>query len=290
MVLIDSILLYFRPGGCAVKEIGVIDGEDKGPVWHIGNGPNEFIGPHFAGQNYKDSTLSIYDITLRRLYKYKWSKLGGQLTYNLMEEQYRNNSLTLAFTLWLDNGYIVSQSQNNNGDALLLQKSDFEPISSFCNPLNIETPLTWHLNGCFDLLGNKFVYATWFFGYIGYYEITELGEIIKHWEYMLSTPIYEITADKLKIDDSRNKKGFTDIKMTDKYVYCLYEGKIPDYSIPHSPTNLLIFDHQGHPVAHLKLDRECARFAVSQDNKTLYAAEWMEGNLVRYDLSNILEK
>ena len=289
MILIDSCLLYFRPGGCVAKEISLTDGTDKGPVWHLGNGPNEFIGPFFGGQNTIDSTLSIYDITLRRLNRYKWGKENGQLTFKPIEQQYRTAGSSVSRTIRLDNGYIVSQAFGHNGDVLVLQKSDFEIITNFCNPLDIETPLKWQLGGRFASLGNRFVYAAIYFGYIGCFEITDQGTIIKHWEYMLSEPVYDIVAGEFKIDHSKNKEGFSDVKMTDKYVYCLYMGLTPDYTTPQSPETVLIFDHQANPVAQLKLDRQCARFAVSQDNKTMYAAEWMDGNLVRYDLSNIIK-
>lgn len=56
------------------------------------------------------------------------------------------------------------------------------------------------------------------------------------------------------------------------------------------PRNMLVFDHQGNLLKNLRSERSLARFTVSEDEKTIYAAtEEPEVAIIRFDISNILK-
>ena len=53
---------------------------------------------------------------------------------------------------------------------------------------------------------------------------------------------------------------------------------------------MLVFDHQGNLLKNLRSERSLARFTVSEDEKTIYAAtQEPEVAIIRFDISNILK-
>jgi hypothetical protein len=85
---------------------------------------------------------------------------------------------------------------------------------------------------------------------------------------------------------------YTDIQITDNYIYGLYYGKgYIDYDIvDYGYSELHVFDHQGHPVAKYHLNHTLHRFAVTNDDTELYGVAGFSDSepsnlpVVRYSL------
>ena len=108
------------------------------------------------------------------------------------------------------------------------------------------------------------------------------------WDACAEQPIYK----KDQLDLTLLKLGFADVKMTKNYIFCSYFGQKYDRDNRKNikPRNMLVFDHQGNLLKNLRSERSLARFTVSEDEKTIYAAtEEPEVAIIRFDISNILK-
>lgn len=87
-------------------------------------------------------------------------------------------------------------------------------------------------------------------------------------------PKFENQSSETQISvmfNSDNKMGYWDVDVTEEYIYALYSGR--ERADPNQSTGnkLLVFDWEGNPIKQLNLDVNVSRFAVSQNNETLYA-------------------
>ena len=107
------------------------------------------------------------------------------------------------------------------------------------------------------------------------------------WDACAEQPIYM----KEQLELTLLKLGFADVKMTKKYIFCSYFGQKYDRDNRKNikPRNMLVFDHQGNLLKNLRSERSLARFTVSEDEKTIYAAtEEPEVAIIRFDISNMI--
>lgn len=285
--LIDSILLMLRPGrGVVAKMLKESDGSEIGDWNFIGRGDDEYINPYFVNQNRKDSTLLFYDVTLKNFKGYKWSKENDSLTLKRSFKEAYDGLLTTHLT-GLDNGYVVAQAIQESNKLYFLMDKNRTVVERFCNPIKdkLSNSSLIRLTSVFDSYGNKFVAATMTMGYIGCYEVMPDGNMVKHWEYLMSEPIYEIT-DQFDFKED-NAYGFYDVKMTKDYIFCAYSGKTDGEANYPMPESVLVFDHAGNPIKEIVLGGgQFVRIAVTPDNRYLYASE--VESIVKYDLSSAL--
>lgn len=116
---------------------------------------------------------------------------------------------------------------------------------------------------------NQYVYASSSFGYISSY-IYEDGELHKLWERQLTDFLYEEKVSRVLID-SLNHNGFSDICMTENYIYALYNGYTEKTNWEERINSLLIFDRSGTPLAHYPFPDEMVYIDIDSQGKYLYA-------------------
>lgn len=290
--LIDSALFLFRPGGVVVKIINANNGADFGYFGSFGNGPGEFHSPHPTGYDKSDSSHYISDITSKKLTINKVSTNNDTIQFKLIKElHYPKSEISFGFMHRLENGFFIANTSSGSKKLLILLDKDLNIVHQFCDyPLNIEVDNPFRLYGHIASFGNKFVFAVLNIGYIVCYGISQKNEIKKEWEYLLSKPYYK-TTPKFKWDYNLNADGFYDVKMTQNYVVCLYSGKIFNIDRTTLPETILVFNHNGTPKVKIKLNSKCGRFAISEDNRFIYAS-CFDGSyeIIKYDTGNILNK
>ncbi|MCL2692929.1 MAG: hypothetical protein FWE81_05800, partial [Rikenellaceae bacterium] len=242
--LVGSELLLFEPPGGRLATIGFDISRDSAArtIWHIGNGPNEFIAPFFAGQNHKDSTLFVYDVNKAILHGYKWHRDVDENIYELIETK-DNKHGYVSWTTVLDNGYIVSRAIAVAYNALVLFDRNYNLVTTFCNPLNVPVENFSRLyQGRLASYGNEAVFAMTPMGYITYFAVSDSGEVTTLWEHFLSEPIF-LDGSRARFDESKNRRGFYDVKIMGDYVYALYNGFT--YDDGRSSTTILVFERQS---------------------------------------------
>lgn len=93
-------------------------------------------------------------------------------------------------------------------------------------------------------------------------------------------PVYYFT--------SKSKMGYTDLAVTDKYIYGLYSGKpMEERSVS---SVIRVFSVDGKRTYILNTDKQIKRIAVAKDNKAIYAITLNEKNtpeVVKFDISLI---
>lgn len=288
--IIDSTLLLFRPNAMiALMAVNITNGAQYNML-HTGRGPGEFLSPFLVKTAPAERLMGIYDITHRKLTYCEWDETFFRDTIRLRtkNELMYSGEIPLRSTVPLDNGYMVSRSIGQTEGVLLVLDKDFNMVSSLCNPLNIGNTEDWRSYlGQFASYGNTVIFAMMQFGYILCFDIENDGTIRKRWEYLLSDPKF-IESPEFKPDILQNKLGFYDVKVTGRFVYALYSGKIFDNPPDNSelPTSILVFDLDGHPITKFELDSSFVRIAVTQDDSKIYGFS-VSGDIVCYELDEI---
>lgn len=82
----------------------------------------------------------------------------------------------------------------------------------------------------------------------------------------------------------KTKLAFIDGAVTDNYIYLIYSGKEHDKKEYYLGREIFVFDWEGNQVRRLILDRGIYDIAVTNDDKTIYAADFLSKKIVKTDL------
>ncbi|RHJ94026.1 BF3164 family lipoprotein [Parabacteroides bouchesdurhonensis] len=284
----DSCLFLFRTLGVTAKVIKEIDGSDFGMFGNIGQGPDEFISPFYIGGN--DSTMYIYDLTLRCVREYNLRNISDSLLFTKVEEKKLPSSdIVYHSAKRLDNGYSVAQILNGTSNLFLVLDEDLKIVSQFGeNPFSNKISDMYPFWGYLCSHGNQFVFAAMRYGYIVSYKIRKDGSPVLLWEHYLSQPYYSIHKNILRWN-ADNLMGFYNVKMNSKYIFALYSGVEDTNSLEQIPNNLLVFDFDGNLVKNFKIDKNCGRLAVSEDNIVYAFYTDPDVGIVKYNLQDYLK-
>jgi len=274
--LVDNNLFLFRTMRLVAKGIDKTTGEATVDLPFIGDAPEEFITPYFAGSSPEDSTFYIADATYRVMRKYEWKINEGMFTFDLLSEKKRDNQNIPYYVVnRMENGcFIALANAENLQNPLVLLDADLNEISLFGEMFEDAETLNPNLyHGALASYKNQLVYAMIDFGYLVSYSVSDDMEITKEWEHFFSPFFFTYKHGKAKIDMDRNLRGFYDVKMTEKYIYCLYSGELFDWNSPRDilPNKVLVFKHDGTLVKNFLIDKEAVRIAVDDDS-TLYVS------------------
>ena len=233
----------------------------------------------------------VYDEAKMYLRTYSWheilnaEELPEAKTINL-----KGNEKNILFGKVLNQDYFVGSVVVGMPHPIIILDKELNTIGNMGNipdkDHQSEALVTY--GGSVSSYGNKFVSTMASFGYIACYEQQADGTCKILWDACAEQPIYK----KDQLDLTLLKLGFADVKMTKNYIFCSYFGQKYDRddrkNIKHR--NMLVFDHQGNLLNNLRSERSLARFTVSEDEKTIYAAtEEPEVAIIRFDISNILK-
>lgn len=287
--LIDNSLYLFQPQGeDAALIVDKNNGKIKGTWGKRGNGPGEFTYPLFWGENPKEKQIYLYDMNRFILRSYTYHHLSNKSDLVIKNEvKLKPNTVALRYATVLDNGNIIASCIYNQESPLLLMNNNLDSINSFGDipdkdHKSIDLRSYW---GTLSSFQNKFVFAMAELGYIVCYEQNK-NEIIKKWEHYLEKPIYKGNA----LNEKLLKRGFSNVKMTNNYIFCVYSGKKWDSpNMDVHPETILVFNHQGKLLKNFHLDRRIGKIVVSSDEKTIYAISLEpEISIIRYEIENYL--
>lgn len=88
----------------------------------------------------------------------------------------------------------------------------------------------------------------------------------------------------LRTDETRY--AFVNGAVTDKYIYLLYSGKLNSGIHPEYGKYIYQYDWSGDPIKKWVLDREILSLGLSHDDKTLYAYDPNNGNILQTLINN----
>lgn len=288
--LIGNSLYLFQPQGeDAALIVDKNNGKIKGSWGKRGNGPGEFTYPLFWGGNSKEKYIYLYDMNRFTLRSYKYNDLSNESNLVIKKElKLKSYMAALRYATVLENGNIIASCTYNQESPLLLMNNNLDSINSFGDipdkdHKSIDLRSYW---GTLSSFQNKFVFAMAELGYIVCYEQEKSGDIIKKWEHYLEKPIYKENALNKKL----LKKGFSNVKMTNNYIFCVYNGKKWDFpNMDVEAETILVFNHKGKLLKNFHLDRRIGKIVVSSDEKTIYAISLEpEISIVRYEIENYL--
>ena len=265
-----------------LQKINTKTGESNGFWGSLGNGPGEYISPRFGGFSPDKTTFMFYDFNTQKMREYYTSD------YSLAKEVKMKQKGGFYFTSirQVDNNYYVGNIIFGEGKPLRLLDKQFNVISEFGDLRGVKGenyPLDG--NARIDTYNGSFVYAMCDMGYLAFYKLKD-GNPQLQWDWYAEEPIYRTPGS---LDRKELLEGFSEIKITKEFIFCVYKGQKYDPSKNDSPKTILVFDHKGKAIKKLEfdLDFRFARFEVTQDQKTIYIISH-ETELFRFDISNIL--
>ena len=279
--IIENNLYIFQPNGENAALIMDIDSGNIINSWgRRGNGPGEFYYPIYWGKT--QDTFYLHNVNRYQLRKY--TLLDSELTLAKEIEMDKNQFLRHATVL--ENGCIVASVIYGTPKPLILLDKQLNTLINFGDipdkAHSSENHITY--SHCLSSYKNMFVAAMHNLGYIACYE--QKGDSIeKKWEHYLEKPIYK----GRELDRKTLKRGFSDVKMTSKYIFCVYFGKKWDISGNSQPETILVFNHEGKLLKNFHLDRSISQIAISNDEKTIYAISLEPDiNVIKYQVEDYL--
>ncbi len=143
---------------------------------------------------------------------------------------------------------------------------------------------------CLRPSGEKLVLAYRYTDVIEIYDINE-----KSWIAIQGPEVFNVEFEVGKNSFGNNfmektsntRRAYNYGTVSDNFIYLLYSGKErnENWSISNC---IFVFDWDGKPVAKLNLDRNISKFAITNDEKTIYAYDENNGNIIKADLNNLL--
>lgn len=288
-IIDDKLLLFATKGDYFMRIVDANNGKEVKQIGLFGGGPKEFVQPAYWGNNGED--IYIYDEAKMFLRTYSWheilnaKELPEVETINLKGEE-----KNIFFGKILNQDYFVGSVGVGMPKPIIVLDKELNTIENMGNipDEDHQSEALVAYGGSVSSYENKFVSTMASFGYIACYEQLTDGSCKMLWDACAEEPIYK----KDQLDLTLLKLGFADVKMTKNYIFCSYFGQKYDRDNRKNikPRNMLVFDHQGNLLKNLRSERSLARFTVSEDEKTIYAAtEEPEVAIIRFDISNILK-
>lgn len=279
LILKDSLLFLWNAGGCAALIFNEKSMEEVAKFGMKGVGPEFFQSPHYVEDVEQSDYFYVEDVTLASLRKFRMYKQKDSLYFEKTEQKslYQDvpNRLVCSNGNWINNQYYASYKwwpKNEETTFFALLDKNLKYLTSFMNLPVPETSNDFRMfNGHQASRGNLFYFVCYETGYIICYEINSPQDIKKKWEYWFNKPLYSVKDGHIRWDDE-NLIGCYDIKVTSKFVYCLYSGKkyTDNSDNDELPETILVFDLEGTPIKKIHLNSRFVRFAVSEDDRYIY--------------------
>ena len=264
----------------------------------LGNGPGEFLQPMltythantFGLNDINVQTLAVMsleiddeDVSVKELFRkrvpYKRSK--GELNpadYNIVS---------------LDEKHYVSLLCGRSGNFFSLLDANLQPLQRFGDsPVDGELSVQssrLNLKGCLSACDGNMVFAPTKLPYLAKYHL-ENDVMVKDWDLYFDESFYECKNGNLLFSKENSFGQVLDLAMDDRYIYILYlDQLLSEYDYNDSQKSManriLVFDHDGLPIAKLMLDKRIYRMAIcAKLDKMIGLGNMPEPALVSFDL------
>lgn len=279
LILKDSFLFLWRAAGCAALIFNEKNLEEVAKFGMKGIGPEFFQSPHYVKDMEDDECFYVEDVTIGSLRKFRMYKDDDSLFFEKVDQQSLIQDVSNKFVwsrgCWVNNQFYAAYKwwpEEKETTFFTLFDKEMKPVTSFMDLPVAQTSDDFRMfKGYQASIENLLYFVCSQTGYIVCYEINSPQDIIKKWEYWFNKPIYSIRNKHIRWDEE-NLLGCYDIKVTSKYVYCLYSGKkaTDNGYNDELPNTILIFELNGKPVKKIQLKGRYVRFAISDDDKYLY--------------------
>lgn len=275
----DRLYLFQGRGDAVALMMDVKTGQIIGAWGERGNGPGEFMYALSWGET-TDGLFHLSDVNQFKVRKY----ISEKDSLIIKKELAIKPVISYVMGTVLDNGCMVVSAIYGTESPLLLMNEQSEILCSFGELPDKAHGLTdlRTYGGCLDAFGEHFVFAMNDIGYIACYE-QKKDTIEKSWEHYLEIPVYK----GKHLDRNVLKKGFIDVKMTSKYIYCVYSGR--KFVEDTMAKNLLVFDHKGRLLKNFLLNKEIGKIAISEEEGLVYAVGYEPDIcILRYEIGKYL--
>ncbi|WP_158602663.1 BF3164 family lipoprotein [Proteiniphilum sp. X52] len=259
-----------------------------------GQGLNEFLHPYSLIHHSHIDFLS-YDLLDNSLKKIRIDSLmKGAIFY---EKMISFNSISNSMVIPTKHNHYVGFGLYESNMFKLID-ADGEDIGLFMDfPTDKETKKIDHRNVALGYQGSlainpdgdKLVYASLYGTILGIYNIKEKS-VSQEFLLVYDYPQFTVQNEGGSMSSPITKDGisaFTDIYVTDKYIYALYSGKTISKlgAKAFEAQYIYVFNWKGTPLICYHLDIPVNNIAIDPDNKKIYAISNLpEPTLVEFEI------
>ena len=263
-----------------------------------GQGPNEVFGMPTPITIVDKNNFCFYDPNKRKVFNVNFSNNKDPHISQNNKFKTKTRSMDLLQIL---NGKFVAIGLFDKGRYLVMDSLGNELSYNFDYPvIKNETQLSnahkaMAFQGVFKRkpTGDKLVFAAQTSQLIEILQIDIRGEMKMkfqwHGVFGKYTPYGDGKKDTSAAISNESSVEFLNTYATNDYIYLLYSGRIIGNDIvnAYKAKTIFVIDWDGHPVMRYNLDIDVKYFAVSDDDKILYAiAEQDDTNLVKFKIDH----
>lgn len=305
----SHFILTHDGGGWGTSVFRESDGKKVGSIGSTGQGPGEYITPSYAGKSASGDTIYIYDVSTQAMLMYKIDNFGDNFEWHYIDKIAQTSSRMVFYRQLrrLNNGYYVGLRMETIVG--LRMETEAEPRQEVMTLLDAQlnevttfgtSPITLgknddrvYSNTRMSVYENSVFFAVNRFGYVAGYDISDQGEVTTRFEKMLVEPSYHRNAEGRVAFNSENKMGFSDIAVSENYLFAIYRGKTQDQLRPDGtgwePETFAVFSNDGTLISRIKLNHTATRLTVSEDEERLYfCTRDLEFRIEEYKVSDLI--
>ncbi|MCF8307668.1 MAG: TolB-like 6-bladed beta-propeller domain-containing protein [Bacteroidales bacterium] len=243
-----------------------------------GNGPKELAHPMGLNKNIQSENINTYASTKNKIFTYNVDSL---LQKNDYKPYYIKKFMgEFLMPVQIQNGLFITTGPFEKGRYRLTESAQNLNKFIFDYPVDSEheeapnESKSMVYQGRFKLQpeGKRFAFATNRAGILEIFQANN-GTISKVIDQHFYNPDYKVQSKYSVPIYPNNKMGFTDMSATKDYLYVLYSGRtILKYRKKFLyGKHVLVFNWQGTPIKHYKLDKAVRCISVNKTNSLLYA-------------------
>ena len=268
-----------------------------------GEGPGEIIGVMDFYVNYNETGINCWDAMLRHLY---FCEKDSALLYNktvginlfddLKNKKSFNSffpnvlqvdkSLFLAIGCSGEKRFSLLNTKNNK----VLQTGEYpkqEMVTGIDSTIKAHA---YHGKIRYNREKKRVVYISLYSEMIEIFNVNEFGLELAFGNYTTIPKFKQENSPRgIRIRTEKDKFGTNlGVSISDDYIFILYQSKIiTDKNRRSAAANdVLVFNWNGEPIMHYKLDHEVTSISIKKDSKRLYALiNNEEPEIIYYDLN-----
>lgn len=279
-VSIDAILIrdslfwiYSDASNQSLLNVCSSDGEILAQGVSYGNGANEILEVSSIHRGL-DSDVDIYD-----------SRSGKIISLNLRDsildltticESLRlfddaivlSDDATLALPNIGDYSYCIFGSDNSKIDSLSYYPPKPNGVSHKAHALACTGSVAYSRSD------GKFIRSLVYDGGLDFFSIVDgkLNHVKRHAEFDMDYGVIEVNGTSLPVPNKDSQIGYSFIYATPAHFYASFSGANIEDNPEGVANEIHVFDHDGNMVKVILLDNNVGPFAVTDDDKCLYAA------------------
>lgn len=287
--IVDSTLVIYSSSSTKyfLQNYSLKTGQFSEGYANIGKGPGEAIGVISFGL--RGNKVWLYDITLKKVLVADVDKILSNESMNLFKEYDVENQYYMVdfkdsshfFSVGYDfSDFKIQEVDLNTGKEI----EEYGKITDIPEDLSLsQYKSAYETFIAVKPTGDKIVLPYRYSDLIEIYDMETDKSLTIHGPDKFDV-IYEIIGNQATSKSGEARYTFISWNVTNNYIYLAYSGLVEGEENYYLGNSIFVYDWEGNPVRKLLFDTLIYGFAVSDDDKKIYAYDMNSGWLIEAKL------